>query len=228
MKHVRVGLAALTVVLLAGAAGASTVTTSSASAFAAATQNAVVGGFGDVPLPNCTGMACFGGGNPLEGYASLQGVVFSTPNAGGNVNVNSAFFYSPSDLSAPYLVNSVYTGTAEDIISISLPSPTKAFGLDFSTLFSSTTATFDLSNGFSTSVSPTATFGTTQFLGFLSSTPFDSITFSVPSQQSIVIADFQTASLVPEPSTWAMLLVGLGGLGAALRGARRWARASAA
>jgi hypothetical protein len=224
MKRLSIGVATIAVVLLAGEAGAATTTVSSSAAFATATSGSVAGDFTSVPLPNCVGSSCFGSANPLSGYASLQGVVFATPNMNGAVNVNSAFFYGASDLPVPYLVNSVYTGPAADIISITLPSAATAFGLDFSTLFASTTATFSLSNGFSTSVSPTVTTGvggTTEFLGFLSSTPFNTITFSVPSQQSIVIADFVTAAVVPEPAAWAMLLVGFGGLGALLRHTRR-------
>ena len=195
-RHIAISavIAGLATLAFATGAGATTGTVTSVAAFATDTSGPVAGDFSDVPLPNCSGSACFGGGNPLSGYASLQGVSFSTPNMDGSVNVNSAFFYSPSDLAEPYAVNSVYDGTAADIITITLPSAATAFALDFNTLFTTTTANFALSNGFSIDVSHTATVGTTQFLGFLSTTPFDTITFTVPYGQSIVIADFQAAT----------------------------------
>ena len=193
---------------------AATTTYTSQGAFNAATTGLVFGDFtGGIPLPNCMGSACFGGFNPLSGY-NLQGATFSTPNSGGVVNVNSAGFYGAGDLTAPYAVNSSYTGTAADILTITLPGSETAFALDFGSLFNSTTATFSLSNGFTTSVvTPSAAFAT-DFLGFVSNTPFNTITLSVPSQQSWVVADFEFgASAVPEPSTWAMMLLGFAGLG---------------
>ncbi len=155
-------------IVLAGLLGSSvsyagTIATTSSSVFGASTTGVVTGDFSDVPTPNSggPGEGTYGGANPLSGYASLQGVSFSTPNTGVNVNVNSAFFYSSSDLSAPYAVNSVYSGTAPDILTITLPAAETAFYLDFTTLFASTTATFDLSNGFSTTISPTVTYPNT-------------------------------------------------------------------
>lgn len=202
-------------------AQAGTVATGSSSVFNASTTGVVSGNFSDVPTPNSggPGLGTFGSYNPLSGYANLEGVSFSTPNLDGAVNVNSALFYSSSDLPAPYAVNSVYSGSAPDILTITLPSAETAFYLDFTTLFSSTTATFDLSNGFSTTVSPTVAYpNTPEFLGFVSNMPFTTITLTVPSQQSWVVADFgygswNGVSAVPETSTWAMLLIGFCGLG---------------
>lgn len=224
-------------IALAGLLGSSvsyagTIATTSSSVFGASTTGVVIGDFSDVPTPNSggPGEGTYGGANPLSGYASLQGVSFVTPNSGGNVNVNSAYFYSSSDLPAPYAVNSVYSGTAPDILTITLPAAETAFYLDFTTLFASTTATFDLSNGFSTTISPTVTYpNTPEFLGFVSSDPFTTITLTVPSQQSWVVADFgygswNGVSPVPEPSTWAMLLAGIAALGFTARRRRATAR----
>jgi hypothetical protein len=171
---------------------AATVTTTSPSTFAADTKGVVNGNFSDVPtLLSWTNGGSYSAYNPLSGYASLQGVSFSTTNLGGNVNVGSAYLYGPNDLPKPYATNSVYSGTAPDILTITLPMAATAFYLDFTTLFVSTIATFDLSNGFSTTVSPTVAYpGTPEFLGFLSNVPFTTITLTVPSQQSWVVADF--------------------------------------
>ena len=139
---------------------AATVTTTSPSTFAADTTGVVNGNFSDVPtlIPGGPNGGTYSVYNPLSGYASLQGVSFSTTNLDGNVNVISAYFYGPNDPPKPYAVNSVYSGTAPDILTITLPMAATAFYLDFTTLFVSTMATFDLSNGFSTTISPTVAY----------------------------------------------------------------------
>ena len=57
----------------------------------------------------------------------------------------------------------------------------------------------------------------TQFLGFVSTDPFNAITLTVPTDGSWVVSDFTTAqaltSAVPEPSTWAMMILGFAGIG---------------
>ena len=216
-----------TIVANIGSASAGTVTYSTLAAFDAATTGQVTGNFVGIPLGfplgSCTGTPCFAGFNPLSGYPSLQGVSFSTTNVGGLVNVNSAFFYNPgsNDLPAPYAVNSTYNTSASplDTLIITLPSPKTAFALDFTTLFTSTTASFVLSNGFSTSFANTATIGNTpDFLGFVSNTAFTTITLTVPSPQSWVVADFTLASWngvspVPLPGALPLFISGLVGLG---------------
>jgi len=214
--------AAATLVLGGGGgdvASAATGSTLSSSTFDADTTAGVTGNFDAVtPLPYCSGDSCFNGFNTL----TIGDATFSTPNSDGQVNVNSAYYNGPTDLSSPYLVNSLYSGPAPDVIDISLSSGVTAFGLNFDTLFNSTTATFTLSNGYATVVSNTLTEGGQEFVGFLSSTPFDSVQISVPNDQSIVIANFETAtattvSAAPEPWTWLLTIVGLGGVGLMLR-----------
>ena len=128
---------------------------------------------------------------------------FNTTNSGGAVNVNSAGFYGASDLAVPYLINSSYRGNGTDNLTITLPSAQTAFGLDFGALNGSPTATFGLSNGFTTLVSnlPATGLGNTEFIGFLSTTPFTTITLTVPNGQSWVVKDFEfgTASSAPGP-----------------------------
>ena len=216
MKYSNIALGLIFLVCSTQISGAGTVVVNS-SQFAADTTGGVTGNFADVPLPNCSGSACFGGANPLSGYSSLKGVSFSTPNLNGNVNVNSGGFYGGNDLLVPYAVNSVYDGPLADVIVITLPSATTAFALNFNTLFTSANETFTLSNGFSTSVANTANINSgpnSEFIGFISTVPFNTITLEVPNGQSLVIEDFTTAiSAVPEPSTWAMMLLGFCGLG---------------
>jgi hypothetical protein len=213
-----------------GVATAATTVTLSSSEFAADTTGAVMGDFDGVsPLPYCSTNGCFGGFASL----SIGGATFTTPNSGGEINVNSANYNGPSDQSSAYLVSSQYSGGAPDIIDIALSPSTTAFGLDFDTLFNSTTATFTLSNGYSTVVSNTSTEGDAEFIGFLSSTPISSVQISVPDSQSVVVSDFVTAtattvSAAPEPSIWLLMIFGLGGIGLMLRRAKAGLKISAA
>jgi len=209
MKLIAPLAAAFGFAVASGSALAQTTVVTSQAEFQAATTGLLTGNFASVPTPNGGGTW---GGYPapagLSGYPGLQGVTFNTTNPGGAVNVNTANFYGPTDLGVPYLVDSVYTGTGTDNLTITLPSAQTAFGLDFGTLFSSTTATFGLSNGFSTSVSNTsasANGGGTEFIGFLSTTPFTTITLDVPYGQSWVVQDFAYGA-APGPAPGAGLL----------------------
>jgi hypothetical protein len=69
-----------------------------------------------------------------------------------------------------------------------------------------------------------------QAIGDASAVIVDPITVSVPNGVTYTSASgvFLTNAAVPEPASWAMLLVGLGGLGAALRGRRRGGAAGVA
>jgi len=150
-------------------------------------------------------------------------VTFSNP-APGSVNVNSANFYDPAippDLTVPYLVNAFDPGASENVVAITLPTAETAFALDFGTLFNPVSITFTLSNSenFMITVPPLSTNFATQFLGFVSSTPFTTITLDAPNPVpgatvgSWVIKDFAYGSAVPEPATWTLMLLGFVGLG---------------
>jgi hypothetical protein len=206
------------------ASNASTATVSTYGDFLADTTDQVTTGFNGVsPLSNGTCPQCYGSFTPS---LVVNGITF-TPNT-TYVNVDSPGYYGSGDLTNAYLVNA-YTpvsggGPSNLILTITLPTAVTAFGLDFSTLFSATTATFTLSNGFTTNVatgtynSGTGTLGT-QFLGFLSSTPFDSIAFSVPNGVdgndntiSYVVEDVTTAA-TPLPAALPLFAGGLGMIG---------------
>jgi hypothetical protein len=307
---------------------AGTVTVSSYSDFLADTTGQTTTNFNGVtPLPygNST---CPGSGACYSGFSNnaplvVNGATFYTGGVSGNVNVNSANYSGPSDLANQYIVNA--SGGNSQSLTIQLANPVTAFGLNYGTLFNSSTATFAVSNSsFSTSsefetgvLDTTGSFvvsigvdangrltndataivktlasssyaGTailskfftvfgatstsrasdpvdtsvlhltdaqvqavlnwqnggqigpspilsllrsvdtftvantlpnfqTQFLGFVSTDPFNSITLTVPDDASWVVSDFTTAqaltSAVPEPSTWAMMILGFAGVG---------------
>ena len=229
-------VAALAAAGLAGGVGianALTVTVSSSSAFSAATSGASTTGFNSVGSGGVgTGPLAtfdFYSAAPDGTTFSINSIGFTAANSGSNVN--SANFYNQfgtTDITNQYLVNT-YPPTGDMTLTITLPTAVTAFALDFSALYADTTATFTLGNGFTTAVaandySPDTDTLSTQFLGFLSTTPFSTITLSVPEDASWVVEDvtIATASTVPEPSTWAMMLAGFVGLGyAGYRGSRK-------
>jgi len=205
---------------------AGTVTVLSSSDFTADTTGQVTTNFNGVaPLPFGDGTcpasgACFAGFNPLP----VNGISFST-TAGAFVNVDSAHYYGPSDLPNQYIVNSSSPSNPDFTLTITLPNPVTAFGLDYGTLFFSSSATFGLSNGFSTTISPTLPNFQTQFLGFISTDPFSSITLTVPTDASWVVEDVTTASATPLPAALPLFATGLGVMGWLAR--RRKRKASA-
>jgi hypothetical protein len=204
---------------------ANTVTVSSDAAFLADTTDQVTTGF----ISACA--HCFEGHTP----DLVDNAITFTPNT-TFVNVNSPHYYGADDLSKAYLVNS-YTpasngGPANLVLTIDLPKSVTAFGLDFSTLFTSTDVTFTLSNGFTDTVATNngSTNFQTQFLGFLSTTPFDQITLSVPNvvldggNTSYVVEDVITAA-TPLPAALPLFATGLSALG--LLGLRRKRKSAA-
>jgi hypothetical protein len=307
---------------------AGTVTVSSYSDFLAATTGQTTTNFNGVTPLSSGDSTCPGSGACYSSFTANAPLVVNgaTFYAGqnGNVNVNSANYYGPSDLGNQYIVNAS-DGNSQSL-TIQLATPVTAFGVNYGTLFNSSTPTFAVSNNnfFSTSsefetgvldstrttvvsigvdangrltndytaivktlasssyagtaiLSPFFTvFGATstsrasdpldtsvlhltdaqvqavvnwleggqigpspilsllrsvdtftvadtlpdfqtQFLGFVSTDPFNSITLTVPDDASWVVSDFTTAqaltSAVPEPSTWAMMILGFCGLG---------------
>lgn len=68
------------------------------------------------------------------------------------------------------------------------------------------------------------------FWGFTSTNPFTSVNFSRGSQVGFVetyrLDNLQVGSAVPEPGTWALLLLGFFGIGGAMRAAKRRANVS--
>ena len=66
-----------------------------------------------------------------------------------------------------------------------------------------------------------------QFIGLSSTTPFNRVTVSYGANTNLYtyIDDFQLGAPVPEPSTWAMMLFGFGGIGVAMRLSKRRSRA---
>ena len=216
MKTYSVGAAAVVFALALNVetGRAATLVYNDVSSFNAATTGQVTSGFNGILVdPDRTNQS-FGGYPSL----TINGNTF-TGSPLNAVNINAAGFYGAGDLSVDYLVNPFAPGFASSL-TITFAATT-AFGLDFTTLFNSTTATFALSNGTTATAPNTVTIGNApEFIGFVSSDPFTSLTFSVPvcdvtaECQSWVVADVVNAvAALPEPSTWAMIIVGFAGVG---------------
>jgi hypothetical protein len=63
------------------------------------------------------------------------------------------------------------------------------------------------------------------FIGFTSTTPITDISITYPGGYAFDLVNVSVLGAVPEPSAWAMMLLGLGGLGAAMRSRGRSAAA---
>jgi hypothetical protein len=205
--------AAALVAMLAGiqTSSAATLTVTSLGSFNTHTTGGVTTGFDTVTGlnfgdPTCPGSgACFAGFNPV----SLDNGITLSTTTGDHVNVNSAGYYGVNDLQHQYAVNS-----ETHFVTIDLATPVTAFGLDFGTLFDKSTADFGLSNGFAKNNIKTLGSLKTQFIGFISDTAFNQITFTVPNDASFVVADVRTAvATTPIPATLPLLLSAIGGLG---------------
>jgi hypothetical protein len=180
----------------------------SAAAFAAATTGPSTIGFDGIIVPP----AMFAGFPSL----SLGGATFSDGDPAVDVNVTAAGFYGPSiTYPADFLVDAGNTDPA-NTLNITFASGQAAVGLDFGALFSSVTSTLTASTGTAVTDTATASAGSTEFVGFVSTTPITSLSLTVTGD-SYVLEDVVLASPVPEPTTWAMLILAMGGLGAALR-----------
>jgi hypothetical protein len=195
--------AVLSVFLSSGSIHANTIVFTDVTAFNNATTSQATINFNGIL--SCSA-PCFENEGPTFSHG---GITFATSSP--SVNVNSANLYSPSVVySSDFISNSYPPGGTVDTLTITLGSMVRAFGLDFTTP-NGGNANFLLGNGFSTSVATTA-FGQPQFEGFVSDSPFDTITLSVPSPNGYFVFDAVTAA-VPEPSTWAMMILGFAGVG---------------
>jgi hypothetical protein len=197
--------------------GTAVFTTRAAFALGAATSNIATTGFSGI-VPAGSNFASF---SPLV----IGGIRFSTPlsTQGVNVNVTKSSFYTPN-YPADIIVNSVVPATgqsaANNTVVITLSRPTTAFAMDFGGLGfkGASSGTIALSNGFVLPLSSLPPVGNTEFRGFVSSTPFTTITYTATNDDFVVldvlVADANIAlpsATVNQPYT--QILLEQGGLG---------------
>lgn len=149
----------------------------------------------------------------------FAGTTFVTANnitffSSGGVNINSAEQQNFSVATLSNVFNPDASGP--NTLTITLPSAVTAFGVNFAESIGSSAITIGVGNGSNTlySVSPTTTAYQKQFLGFVSDTAFNTITVTDTQPDGWFIFDVTTAvAAVPEPSSWAMLILGFAGVG---------------
>ena len=121
--------------------------------------------------------------NPLL----LSGVSFLTPQPSTFVNVTTSTFYTPN-YSADFIVDSANSNPSNQLV-ITLPAPTYAVGLNYGALgfHGASTGNITLSNGYELPLSSLPTVGQTQFAGFISGTPFTALTYTVNSDDWVLL-----------------------------------------
>ena len=226
----------------AGTVHATIAFTTSASAFASAAgagasqtgndtfSDLTINGYLNSSLSRTTGSSgSSGAANIPPNYAgpAATGVAYQYPRAAMAAlpgAPGSALFVAPvAGLGA------VATSQYNDALLLTFQSPVKAAGGNFfgtnelgevATLAFTVTAKDSVGGTFSTSFSGASA---SSFLGFLSDLPLVSVMFTVttPNVALFATADNLVLSAIPEPGTYALMLGGLGLLGAVARRARR-------
>jgi PEP-CTERM motif len=180
-----------------------------------ATYSAAVTGLTTVTIPDENPGTAYGtNGN---GSVTYNGVTFSQNPALSNGN----FFNVPpefSGASGAVLSSQEQTVGIPNIL-VSLPSSFTAFSLNYGTFDDSSNVKFLLSNGDSFTLSSIGNGYETSggFFGITDTTAFTSVLVTVGDPQNILSLNNVTygsaISAVPEPATWAMMILGFVGIG---------------
>jgi hypothetical protein len=160
-----------------------------------------------IPDPSPQQFISLGSGDASVTYDS---VVFTQSSALSDGNF---FNVGPLYSGVPAVLSSQEQSTGVPNILITLPEATTTFSVGFTT-FDGSDVTFLLSNGGSFVQSSSAGGYQITDLFSVTSTPFTTVLITTSDSDGLSINDI-TYGAVPEPATWAMMMVGFAGLGAA-------------
>jgi hypothetical protein len=129
----------------------------------------------------------FASSNPflVPGVPGLSFLASGTP-INPTVDLTTKTFYA-IPYASDFIVDSS-NGNTSNQVTITLPQPTTALGFDFGGLgfAGASTGNITLSNGFVLPLASLPTEGSTQFSGFVSATPFSSLTYTVNNDHWVV------------------------------------------
>jgi hypothetical protein len=165
-----------------------------------------------IPDPGGAGFEFLGNGDASVVY---DGVEFSTSAALSNGNF---FNVGPGFSGSPAVLSSQQQSVGVANILISLPQTADDFSVNFGT-FGGSLVTFTLSNGDTFTEQPGGSaYAVPSVFSVEGLGPFTSVLITSPDG---VLNINNIVFGVPEPGTWAMMLVGFGAMGASLRLGRR-------
>ena len=208
MEFKHIAAAAVTAIALAGAAHANVSQVGSQAAFNAAgtvSQNtnwdSYGAGFHSPGSPLTVGNETF-----VEGASNLIGGVGTEYNLARNLLTDNSVAGTTIDLSGQYNLFAVNAGNFFD----AAPETFKI------------TTNLGIYN-FTPTVSTATNFGALTFLGFEAGRGeyFESIQFTGVGATGVTDVQIGSASVVPEPASMSLMLMGLAGIGAALRSRRK-------
>lgn len=224
--------------MTATASAAATTVYGSLSDFEASTSGITTNGFNNVALNSSTYLFENGATEYIQPGFAISQSTRNAFNSNGDTNPSTSYYYN---WGTGGVIHSPYLGT----ISTTFSNPVTAFALDLGVFFGApfpyppgtipgaATTLYGQPLQIATSqgnfvVNPATTQNLT-FFGVTSDTPFTSFTISGLSNQagaSLVFDNlrFGTSTIqsaVPEPATWAMMLLGFGFIGAAMRSSKR-------
>ncbi len=194
-----------TLFLLSAAAGVGLfgdVIYTSQATFEAALSGSTTVGFNGISVPSSPGYVAYS--TPLV----VDGISFFDPGT-STVNVNVYDYYTSSDYGGnQYLITGGATTNNE--IDIFLPANTYAFGMNYgSDTQGATAAITDVSSGAVFNANNLPGFYSTNFVGFISSSPISEISYAITdgSNAAFVVTGVITGTVAtaPEPSSWLLL-----------------------